>query len=135
MTRTTRLLSLLFIALGSCVDPNTATYNNCSYFKDRSADSALRVVTFGGTIGLNYSPSCMEIAAGQSVSFQGVFGTHPLSPGSGPTATKDGSPNNPITTPAADATEISFTFPTPGQYPYYCAQHVGGGMVGVIKVR
>ena len=126
---------VLMVAAAGCVNPLTATYNNCTNFKDRSAAGADRTVIFGGDIGLSFSPRCMDIAVGQSVDFQGDFSVHPIAAGTGPTSTADGSPNNPITTPAPGATDMSFTFSTAGQYPFFCQQHVGGGMAGVIRVR
>lgn len=130
-----KLFSLLLVGVCGCGNSATATFNNCTSFKDHSAANDSRVITFGGTVGLNYSPACMEIAAGQSVDFKGAFGTHPLTAGTGPTGLKDGSAGNPITTPPATATDTSFAFPTAGLYPFFCQNHVGSGMAGVVKVH
>lgn len=111
-----------------------AVFNGCNTadFVDRTAAGAIRTVTFG-TAGNTYSPKCITIAAGQSVMFSGMFGSHPLRPGVGANATA-GSPNNPITVTSAGAT-ASFTFPTAGTYPYNCQFHDAGGMNGVVKVQ
>jgi plastocyanin len=129
-----KLLGLMAVGLCACGSSTTAL-NNCTTFSDHSAATDAREVDFGGTLGLVYSPACMEIAAGQTVTFSGDFSTHPLAPGTGPTASGAGSPNNPIATPAPTAATAPFTFPTAGTYPFYCKVHVGSGMAGVIKVH
>lgn len=111
------------------------TFNGCAEanYVDMTAAGAARAITFGGGVGFAYSPKCMLIAAGQSVSWTGTFSSHPLRPGVGGNATA-GSPNNPIT--ATDTgTTVSFTFPTAGYYPYRCNSHGGSGMNGAIKVQ
>ena len=37
------------------------------------------VIRFGGTLGNNYSPSELSVAVGDTVTWQGNFGFHPLS--------------------------------------------------------
>ncbi len=108
-------------------------------FLDRTGGSSSRVVGFGGSNGsgvFTYSPRCITIAAGQSVAFTGDFSAHPLSPGSGPTATDAGTGRNPI--PRQDNNTVSMVtvvFPSAGDYPYFCVSHYPAGMVGVIRVR
>jgi plastocyanin len=113
--------------------PNT--FNGCdtAQFQDRTAAGAMRTVTFGGGLGNAYSPKCILIAAGQSVTFSGSFAGHPLRPGVGANATA-GSANNPITSTSAGTTAM-FTFPAAGTYPYNCVLHDGGGMNGVVRVQ
>ncbi len=112
-----------------------ATLNGCgtANFVDRTASTALRTVSFGGTSGFAYSPKCITIAAGQQVMFSGDFTTHPLRPGVGGNATA-GSANNPIVATGTGNT-ASFTFPAAGSYPYNCLLHDGSGMNGVVKVQ
>ncbi len=99
-------------------------------YVDLSAASATRTVIF--TLP-TYTPKCARIAAGQSVTFSGTFSFHPLTPGVPPGQTGTASPSNPITV-TNTGTTASFTFPTAGFYPYYCANHASMGMVGVIQV-
>lgn len=114
------------------------SFNNCSAsaFVDRSAASADRTVSFGGTNGsppFNYAPRCIRIAAGQTVTFAGVFIAHPLAPGL-PSNAAAGSPGNPITRTVATA-PTTFTFAAAGTYPYYCENHFNAGMSGVVQVQ
>lgn len=117
-----------------CGGSSSSTLNDCTTFADHTAASDPRSVTFG-VDGLVYSPKCMEIAAGQTVTFNGDFAAHPLAPGTSPSAQTAGSANNPIVTPDFTSTSAPFTFPTAGSYPYYCKNHFGAGMNGVIKVH
>lgn len=106
---------------------------NTADFIDRTATAAIRTVAFGGTTGFAYSPKCITVAAGQQVTFSGMFASHPLRPGVGATTTA-GSPNNPIMA-TSTGTTVNFTFPTAGMYPYNCQLHDGSGMNGVVKVQ
>ena len=119
-------------SLPDMATPNT--FNGCdtALFQDRTAAAAIRTVSFGGS-GFVYSPKCILIAAGQSVTFSGAFASHPLRPGVGSTATA-GSPNNPITATSMGTTAM-FAFPTAGTYPYNCQLHDGSGMNGVVRVQ
>jgi plastocyanin len=118
--------------------------NGCTdaLYVDRSAPTASRTVAFGGFQGsppLGYTPPCMLIAAGQTVTFAGGpsgFGTHPLNRGSGPTVRDTGSPGNPIPrVEDGNRPEVMVTFPAAGSFPYHCEFHFGGGMYGVVRVR
>lgn len=114
-------------------------FNNCapSAFIDRSAAAADRTVSFGGQNGsppFNYAPRCVRIAAGQSLTFTGLFSVHPLTPGSNPSNRTTGSPGNPITETTSGTTAM-FTFTTPGTYPFFCAQHFNAGMMGAVLVQ
>ncbi|MEY4576488.1 MAG: hypothetical protein RL701_1191, partial [Pseudomonadota bacterium] len=115
----------------------TVDYNGCAAanYSDRSDSSAERIVVMGGS-GLVYTPKCMRIAVGQSVSWTGSFLAHPLAPGN-PQDSKSGSASNPIQ-PTATGQSAEFTFSKAGTYPYYCTLHglgTGQGMAGVIDVR
>lgn len=112
-------------------------FNGCTNtaYVDRSGGSAMRTIEFGKT-GLTYTPKCMIVAAGQTVTFDGAFTMHPLAPGDLGNATS-GSPNNPIKE-VGSGTSTTVTFSTPGTYPYHCTFHSqagGGGMTGVVHVR
>jgi len=106
---------------------------------DRTAASADRNVYFGGLNGsgaLAYLPTCMIVSAGQTVTFQGDFTMHPLSKGT-VSDLDAGSPNSPFPSPAHDAGSAPFdvTFPTAGDYPYWCTIHFRENMNGTVQVR
>lgn len=143
------LLCVSLLTLSACNSDNEGTddsgepldpvdsLNGCedSDYVDRSAAGASRTVSFGGQDGspaLGYSPACLIVSAGQSVTFQGDFGVHPFSPGtvsgSGETA------GTPLTNRSSGSTPYAVTFPAPGLYPYYCELHQPG-MAGVVRVK
>lgn len=100
---------------------------------DRSASTAMRVVEFGGAVGDAYTPKCMRIAAGQSVTWRGPFSSYVLSPGL-PNASAAGTQPNPITFRPV-GTEASFTFDAPGDYLFHCSSQPAADMRGLIRVR
>jgi plastocyanin len=86
-----------------------------------------------GPTDFNYSPKCLKVTAGSSVTFSGDFAAHPLDPSElrGTTA------GNPIML-TNTGTSSSFTFPSAGFYAYYCQFHGadnGQFMDGVIWVK
>jgi len=111
--------------------------NGCqaSSYEDLSAEDDERVVQIAAE-GLTYTPPCMTIAAGQSVSFEGSLSAHPLAPGNADDNAA-GSLDNPIAA-TSSGNSVEFTFETPGTYPYYCTLHSfgsGKGMAGAVHVR
>jgi plastocyanin len=98
--------------------------NGCTDFTDIS-DQTNPTLFFGGGLGLNYSPKCAIIRAGQAVTFSGGFSSHPLAQTSGPESV--------ITTPDG-GTSATFTFNTTGTYGFECLRHAMYGMVGAIQV-
>ena len=143
--RRTMLAAAWIVSFAGCgnADPAIATsaINGCTdaMFLDRTGGSSSRVVGFGGSNGsgvFTYSPRCMTIAAGQSVTFTGDFSAHPLSPGTGPMATDAGSTGNPI--PRQDSNTVPTVrvgFLSAGDSPDFCVSHSAAGRVGVIRVR
>ena len=117
------------------MDTGTGTpLNGCTTFTDLTASTATRTITF---VTPAYTPKCSTITAGQTVMFSGDFTMHPLTPGRAPSrpATDSASATpNPITVTNTGAT-ASFTFPTAGDYGFYCAVHESLGMYGVIRVQ
>ena len=115
-------------------DAGSATvFNGCT--ADKFVDStatADTAVAFGGS--LTFSPACVIIAAGHSVTYNGNFGFHPLKKGS-PTDSTAGAANNPIVETSTGTTPLTVVFPTVGDYPYYCGNHFSDGMMGVVRVR
>jgi len=90
-------------------------------------------INFGGTLGFNYDPDCLKVAAGATVTFSGDFVTHPLTP----SAMRGDPANNPIVN-MSSGTTASFVFPNPGFYAYLCNFHGsddGQFMAGVIWVQ
>jgi plastocyanin len=91
-------------------------------------------IAFGGTVGFNYTPKCLKVSPGATVTFNGEFASHPLAP-----SALRGAPaiNNPIVN-MSDGTTASFTFPDAGFYAYLCNFHGtddGLNMAGVIWVK
>jgi plastocyanin len=112
-------------------------FNGCGPedFEDRGAAGDERVVKIAAE-GLSFTPRCLELAAGQTVSFEGRLSAHPLAPGS-PNDPDAGSPNNPIAITSSGAS-VTFTFEERGTYPYFCQLHAfgdGQGMAGAVRVR
>lgn len=104
---------------------------------DRSAPSSDRTVSFGGagTSGpFSYAPMCMRVAKGQTVTFSGDFSVHPLQPGLAPGLRGTATANSPIRATTSGQQPASVTFASPGTFPYFCAQHYAGGMVGAVEV-
>ncbi len=116
---------------GSGGGSGQTTVNGCSSYVDHTASNDSRTVTFTFPA---YTPPCMLVSAGQSVTFSGNFSFHPLTPGTAPSSSGAGSSNNPISLTSSGST-ASFTFPTAGTYPYYCGNHEGSGMFGSIRVQ
>lgn len=86
----------------------------------------LTAIRFGGGESFAYSPSSVAIRAGDSVEWQGNFGTHPLA-----SDTQFWYPNR-------DGTAFRQTFNRAGTYRFYCEIHGapnGAGMSGVIVVQ
>ena len=109
-----------------------SSINNCTEAtaEDHTADTST-TIAFGGSIGLAYSPPCIKIAHGSTVTFNGAFASHPLSGGIG--GTKDAT--SPITE-TNTGTTATFTFPTAGTYGFFCEFHVtSAGMEGAIFVQ
>src|SRR5262245_31788236 len=88
----------------------------------------------GSPSGFVYDPSCLAIAAGETVTFTGSFAAHPLYP-----SMKRGTiVPNPIGG-VSTGDNRRFSFPQPGFFAYYCGIHGaaddGSAMAGVIWVR
>ena len=102
---------------------------------DRTSATADRRIGFGTALGsgaVSYSPSCIVIATGQSVTFVGNFNTHPLV--GGQFNGDAGSPNNPIGRHDTGNADLPIAFATAGLFPFYCDLHAPT-MVGVVKVQ
>ena len=125
----------------SSMSPAPGTVNGCAAgdFVTAAADAGTAQVRYGDPFGLVFSPNCMSIAAGQSVTFFGDttqgsnFSVHPLRPG-GADGTDPGTGGNPI---VAQNSGSSYTvvFRTPGTYGFFCQTHQGMGMYGAVQVK
>lgn len=92
--------------------------NGCKTYVDRTADSASRTITWGFSVS-STPEACMKIKAGQTVTWNGELGTHPL-------AAKGGDANSPI------KNEKTATFAAAGTFGYVCTAHAS--MTGVVLV-
>jgi plastocyanin len=71
------------------------------------------------------SPRCVQIKAGQSVTWTGIFTTHPLE-------ADQGDKPNPISTADLSGASTTVTFATPGTYGFKCQVHAT--MMGAVLV-
>lgn len=107
-----------------------AAFAGCSTFIDATAPSASREIVF---TDFAYAPSCLEVKAGQQVTFRGktasdTFVRHPLRQSCGPAVILEAS---------GSSIRTQFTMSTPGIYGYYCLDHGsqrGQAMAGAIQV-
>ncbi|MFO0762023.1 MAG: plastocyanin/azurin family copper-binding protein [Byssovorax sp.] len=97
--------------------------------EDHTADATVKI-EFGGAIGLKYSPKCILIKPGTTVTFAGDFASHPLS--GGLDGTKD--PTSPITETTTGMTK-DFAIPAAGTYGFFCEFHQASGMKGAIFAK
>lgn len=124
-------LAAVFLCACSSPSPPAETFNGCTAFVDGAT------VSFGGQDGsplFGYSPPCLHVAPGATVTFSGDFSVHPLASGTSPTDRAAGSPNNPIPE-TVSGSSLTVTFPAAGTYPYFCEMHYAAGMAGVVRVE
>jgi plastocyanin len=106
----------------------------CTYDVDYMTGTT---VTFPASGGFSYSPKCLKVARGATVTFMSPsssFTAHPLKK-----STERGTlTNNPIVD-TSTGSSTTVTFPNPGFYAYYCAYHGsdsdGANMTGVVWVQ
>jgi plastocyanin len=106
---------------GACA----ASFAGCTAYEDHTAAADSRNIAF---VTAMYTPSCMKIKAGQTVTFSGQFAAHPLMQSCGPA---------PAVITNGTGTSKSITFAAAGDYGYYCTVHgtaSGFGMAGSISV-
>ena len=113
-------------------DGAPAAINGCQAAQavDRTAAAASRMITFG-TDEL-YTPRCLKISVGQSVTWSGSFEFHPLRPGIVGGAQVDPQPGNPVPSVNSGTSQV-VTFAAAGAWAYYCTAHAPG-MAGVVYV-
>jgi plastocyanin len=87
------------------------------------AAAADQPVAFGGSLGRAYDPSDVTIKAGDTATFSGDFGVHPLHW------------DNDVFPRTNSGPPKQFAFAQPGTYTYYCEVHVNSdNMRGVVRV-
>jgi plastocyanin len=108
--------------------------NGCQQgdYVDQTA-GGLHHVEFGNALGIQYVPRCLIVSPGQTVSFIGNMGPHPLSHGA-VGGTDPGDSPNPIFDITAGS-GVTVTFPDRGYFPYHCVVHAGLGMTGTVLVK
>ncbi len=108
------------------VDAGPQPVNGCTSFTDGTATNDPRAITFPtGVTAAQYSPNCLKIKVGQSVTWNGAFPNHPL-------MSSGGDSGGPITTTSTGTTK-SFTFNSTGTFGFACQFH-SLSMFGAIQV-
>jgi plastocyanin len=100
--------------------PDVEGCGPASSYQDRRDDSATRVVSWTFNVG---PERCMRVRPGQTVTFSGELGMHPIS------ATSPAGAASPFSTRVGGVV----TFPAPGLFGYECSLHPFG-MRGAIWV-
>jgi plastocyanin len=111
-------------------DASVSPVNGCGPTQfaanDHSAANDPRAITFAPTATpMQFSPNCMSIKAGQSVTWTGDFTDHPFEP-------MPALDNDPIME-VTSGTTATVTFPVAGTFGYDCANHPSI-MLGAIQV-
>ncbi len=125
------MIAAIFVGCGSGIGLLPGI-NGCTGF----GSSPTNIVRFGEGVANAYDPRCLSVESGQSVTWIGNFGAHPLHPGVAPSQRDGpciGSPQNPIQN-TDNGNSATFTFAAFGLYPYYCSRHEDQGMFGAICV-
>jgi plastocyanin len=132
--------ALVVLALSSCGSSNNNNNNNnndsgtVNACTDRtgSASPTVGIVTMGGAIygGYAFSPMCVQINRGQSVTFTGNYSLHTIERTTQTVATA----TNPLpSTPYSGPSPVTFgPFPDAGDFNFYCSIH---GFTGTVRVN
>lgn len=85
------------------------------------------------SVGFTYTPNCIRIDPGQSVTFTSDFAFHPLRGGIVNAGVILPQAGNPV--PATDAGASTLVvFPAAGEFGFACGRHVASGMMGAVFV-
>lgn len=106
------------------VDAEAPVVQECLTFLDRSAAQADRTLAWNFDLG-DSAERCLQIAAGQSVTWSGAFRWHPLS-------ALGGDLPSPIPGAYPDEGDHTLAFPVSGTYGFICEVHTE--MRGAIRV-
>lgn len=117
------------------LDPldDRTNYNDCTPYdfamNDHTAPADPRIIGFPyDPAPAQYSPRCMKIKAGQTITWKGDFRFHPLVPAGGDVP-------SPITIdPMPSGTERAIAFPSAGFFGFECSTHGAPAMYGAIFV-
>lgn len=99
--------------------PTGPQLNGCTTYTDRTADTAKREITWGFSVA-STPEACMKIKVGQTVTWTGDLGQHPLGPKGGDTPT-----------PITNANTAKFD--KAGTFGFVCTSHAT--MQGTIVVE
>ncbi len=114
---------------GTGLEACAANFAGCQSFMDATADNASRAIAFGGALGNEYAPKCLQVRRGQSVSFGGSFQVHPLQQACGVGSSLEGT--------VSEGMSKEVTLNEVGDFGYFCTVHgtaAGTGMAGLIRV-
>ena len=116
---------------GTCL----GTLNGCTpaMFTDLTS-MTMTSVAFGGANGFNYVPRCIKVKTNTVVTFNGNFGSHNLQGGQVVTGVGTPAMSGPFVPATTTGTSSNFTMMNTGTFPYYCIQHQGSNMSGVVLV-
>ncbi len=117
-TTTTTTTTSTATATGTGSTPTVPELNGCKTYVDKTADAAIREITWDFPVS-STPEACMKIKAGQTVTWKGNLGSHPLS-------SKGGDTPNPITNTAQTK------FDKAGSFGYVCTLHAN--MLGAVLV-
>ncbi len=95
-------------------DSGTGTVNGCSTFTDDTAAGGT-VTGPSGATPAQYTPNCVHVKVGQTVTFNADFVNHPLQPFNGDTP-------NPIPNTATGST-VAVKFTAAGTFGFQCQAH------------
>jgi len=123
ISRRLATLAVAVLAFGLPASMRAQTINFCDLRSPAVTNwldvaPAQRVIAFQCC---EYVPRCSKIDAGQSVTFSGDFGAHPLVPG----LVKGGGMQmgNPIPSVSSGNDPVEVTFPEAGAWGFYCDFH------------
>ena len=105
---------------------SAAAINGCTTFTDMTASGGT-ITGPSGALPSQYTPNCVHIKVGQSVTWTSDFTNHPLVPTAGV-----GSTGNPITA-TSTGTTVTIAFPSAGTFAYNCGIH-STTMLGAVEV-
>ncbi len=111
---------------GAGTDSGGQVVNGCTTFTDLTASSAPTITGPSDATPVQFSPNCVLINAGQSVTWNVFFTAHPLAASGGDTP-------SPITL-TNTGTTVTFAFPNKGTFGYHCLSHPTI-MFGAVKVQ
>jgi plastocyanin len=131
---------LIALALGGCgssstnTNPNDAGTDAVCTDMTGSASPTVGISTTGGGpyggVSYSFSPMCIQINRGQSVTFTGNYSLHTIERTTQTVATA----TNPLpSTPYSGTSPVTFgPFPDSGDFNFYCSIH---GFTGTVRVN